>query len=81
MALVNYDKIINGTSSKRIINGYNTMKDNYTEESANDFLNVYSNEPLSAVLENSRLIFSEPYQGSKFYSSHILDASKICLFE
>lgn len=81
MALVDYDKIVNGTPTKRIINAFNSMKDNYTEESAQEFYNVYSNEPLSAILENSRLIFSEPFNGSKFYSSRISNPSKLCIFE
>ena len=41
MDFINADKIINGTPKKRIVNGYNRLKENYTEEASKEFMNVY----------------------------------------
>lgn len=71
MSLVDVEKIINGTPTKRIINGYNAMKENYNEASTQEFKDIYSNEPLTAVIENSRMIFSEPYFGLSYYKEAI----------
>ena len=79
MSIVNVDNIINGTPTKRINNGYQKMKQNYTEASAQEYYDVYKNEPLSSFLESSRLIFSEPYYGYKCYKESIEDVSN-CIF-
>lgn len=79
MSEVNVEMIINGTPTKRIINGYNKMKENFTEASAQEFYDIYRKEPLSAILENSRMIFSEPYYGLKFYLETVGDIS-LCIF-
>lgn len=79
MALVDTDRIIHGTPDKRIQVAYNEMKESYTKESAASYYDVYSKEPLSAVLENSRIIFSEPFKGLDFYKSIVLDPSS-CIF-
>ena len=73
MASINFDAIINGTPYKRINNAYRDMKENYNEESADKFYNVYSQEDVVSILESSRLIFSEPYKGLGFYKSIILN--------
>ena len=69
MSIVDYDKIISGTPVKRITNAYNVMKENYSEISAKDFHDVYAKEPLDAVIESSRSIFSEPRFGAEFISN------------
>lgn len=76
---IDVNKIINGTPYKKILNGYNTMKENYTQESAKAFQDIYSKEKLSDILENSRMIFSEPYLGLDFYKSIVLESSS-CIF-
>ena len=76
---INYENIINGTPNKRIKNAYDFMKSNYTKESAEEFKNAYEKEPLSSIIENSRLIFSEPYFGLPFFESVILNP-KYCQF-
>ena len=79
MSIVDVDKVINGSPIKRINNAYNTMKENYNENTALDFFNVYSKEPLSAVLEMSESILSEPRHGAEFISK--LSCPDICSFE
>lgn len=76
---MNVDYVINATPAKRIINGYKKMKENFTEETAQDFYEIYSNESLSDILANSRMIFSEPYYGFSFYQKIIKDLS-LCHF-
>lgn len=73
MSIFDIDHIINGTPKKRLINAYEKMKENYTESSAQDFLNTYNNESLSFLLENSRMIFSEPYYGCKYYTEAMIN--------
>ena len=50
MSVLNNDRILNGTPEKRLMNAYNTMKKNYTEESANEFSKSYMTESLSFVV-------------------------------
>lgn len=64
---IDIERIINGTPDKRIVNAYNTLKNNYTEENAGRYKEVYSNEPISSILDNAEIIFSEPYFGTKFF--------------
>lgn len=73
MSVVNIDKIINGTPQKRLLNGYKKMQENYTETSAREFYETYVNEPLSFLLENSRMIFSEPYFGCSYYKEAMMN--------
>lgn len=61
------DRIVNGTPGKRIINAYNTLKENYTEENALKYKEVYTNESISDILDNAEIIFSEPYYGTKVF--------------
>lgn len=64
---IDIERIINGTPDKRIINAYNTLKNDYTEENAGRYKEVYSNEPIKSILDNAEIIFSEPYFGTKFF--------------
>lgn len=64
---IDIERIINGTPDKRIVNAYNTLKNDYTEENAGRYKEVYSNEPISSILDNAEIIFSEPYFGTKFF--------------
>ena len=77
MSVLNIDHIINGTPQKRLNNGYKLMKENYTVESAQDYYEIYSKEPLSFLLENSNLIFSEPYKGTAFFEK-VFDGNVCC---
>lgn len=64
---IDIERIINGTPDKRIVNAYNTLKNDYTEENAGRYKEVYSNEPISSILDNAEIIFSEPYFGTDFF--------------
>lgn len=64
---IDIERIINGTPDKRIVNAYNTLKNDYTEENAGRYKEVYSNEPISSILDNAEIIFSEPYFGNDFF--------------
>ena len=75
MSVLNNDRILNGTPEKRLMNAYNTMKKNYTEESANEFSKSYMTESLSFILDNSNKIFSEPYVGYGFYKDIITECA------
>lgn len=64
---IDIERIINGTPDKRIVNAYNTLKNDYTEENAGRYKEVYSNESISSILDNAEIIFSEPYFGTDFF--------------
>lgn len=74
MLNLDIDKIVNGTEDKRIKNAFNTMKNEYNQDSAL----IFNNECRSIVdpfviLRNSKLIFSEPIYGVKFYKEFIFN--------
>lgn len=75
MSILNNDRILNGTPEKRLIQTYDKMKSNYTEESANEFFESYVTESLSFILDNSSKIFSEPYVGYGFYKDIITECA------
>ena len=79
MAVLDVEKIINATPQKRLINAYNSMKKNYNEATAQEYLNAYKDGSLSFLFENSRMIFSEPYFGFDFYKEAVTDLS-LCHF-
>ena len=64
---IDIERIINGTPNKRIVNAYNTLKNDYTEENAGRYKEVYSNESISSILDNAEIIFSEPFYGTDFF--------------
>lgn len=74
---IDIERIINGTPDKRIVNAYNTLKNDYTEENAGRYKEVYSNEPISSILDNAEIIFSEPYFGTKFFIDLVNSSSAI----
>ena len=76
---MNINNIINGTPYKKFINSYNELKEDFTKENADKFFNTYKDEPLSFILENSRLIFSEPYNGYNFYRE-VINSPTFCAF-
>lgn len=76
---IDIDRIVNGTPSKRIINAYNTLKENYTEENALKYKEVYTNESISDILDNAEIIFSEPYYGTQVFIS-MLDSNSCIWF-
>ena len=75
MSILNNERILNGSPLKRLIQAYDSMKANYTEESANEFSKSYVTESLSFILDNSTKIFSEPYVGYGFYKDIITECA------
>ena len=78
MGLVNKDLILSQNPKKRLIIGYDKLKNDYTEESALEYKSLYENQSLSFILENSEKIFSEPYFGYDFYSDIVLNPTVEC---
>ena len=69
MSFVNKEKILNTNPLKRLLIGYEKLKENFTEEAAYSYMSLYKDQPLSFLLENSELIFKEPYYGYDFYKT------------
>ena len=69
MSFVNREKILNANPLKRLLIGYEKLKENFTEEAAYSYMSLYKDQPLSFLLENSELIFKEPYYGYDFYKT------------
>ena len=69
MSFVNKEKILNANPLKRLLIGYEKLKENFTEEAAYSYMSLYKDQPLSFLLENSELIFKEPYYGYDFYKT------------
>ena len=73
------NKIINGTPLKVFLNGYDKMKADYNQDTANEFKACYADMPVEFILDNSRKIFSEPYCGLDFYKKIVLNPNS-CIF-
>lgn len=70
MIELNVDRILNGTLHKRLLNGYNKLKEvGLSVESAEEFKSLYENENLSEVLNESEIIIKEPIYGLSFIES------------
>lgn len=63
------DRIINGTDRKKLINGFNNLKNDYNRIEAIKYSRLYENKPLSFILDNSNYIFTEGYKGYNFYKN------------
>lgn len=50
------------------------MQKDYSESTAEAFFSTYKDQPLSFILENSRMIFSEPFFGLNFYKESVLNS-------
>lgn len=77
---VNTDSIINGTAEKRILNGYNDLKANYTKDNALAFSKIYLNESPYDIVKNSRYIFTESYYGNDIYNGIIKSYPELAMF-
>ena len=65
---INYEAILS-TDDKEIVRRHDSLRNNYTTESAEAYYEFYQDKPLSFILRNSRYIFSEPSKGLPFYES------------
>ena len=68
MSYINKERILNESPIKRLLIGYDKLKENYTKENAEEYSHLYENLPLSTILEYSEYIFKEPFYGYEFYS-------------
>lgn len=80
MPYINKEKILNESPKKRLIIGFNNLKQNFNESNALEYANLYKDSSLSFILENSRMIFSEPFFGYEFYSDIICGDEEYCAF-
>lgn len=67
MPFLDREKILQGTPEKIIISAHNQMKENFNEETIDNFYQSYKDSSLHTILECSRYIFSEPTKGLPFY--------------
>lgn len=63
---VDVDRVLNGTFHKRLLNAYNSLKDNMNDETIEDFYTVYKDGRLSDILNHADIIFREPVKGLDF---------------
>ena len=76
---VDKDKILHQNRTKNLLVEYNKLKDSYSsvsnveylESAAKAYQDNYVNESLTFIIENSRLIFSEPKFGFHFYKETV----------
>ena len=80
MAYIDTDKILYGSPKKKLIIGFDNLKKNFNESNAKEYSELYKNQSLGFILENSRLIFSEPFYGYEFYSDILTGDEEMCAF-
>ena len=80
MAYIDTNKILYGSPKKKLIIGFDNLKKNFNESSAKEYSELYKNQSLGFILENSRLIFSEPFCGYEFYSDILTGDEEMCAF-
>lgn len=80
MPYINRDKILYGSPKKRLIIGFENLKQNFTEEAALEYSKLYKDQALSFIIENSRLIFAEPYYGYDFYKETMCGENEYVVF-
>lgn len=75
MSDFNYERILSSSPAKRLLIGYNNLKENYNESAAKEYKALYENQPLSFILEYADYIFPESYFGLEFFENVILNKS------
>ena len=68
---LDYDQILHGNPKKNLMIRHRELQENYTEEKAQDYSELYTGKPLSFLLENSRYVFSEPTYGYSYYLDQV----------
>jgi len=74
--IIDSERIINGTDRKKLIHAFEYLKENYSKVEAIKYQDLYKNQPLSFILENSDYIFPEGHRGYDFYK-HIIENESI----
>lgn len=80
MSYIDTEKILNSSPKKRLIIGFENLKKNFNESTALEYSELYRDKSLSFILENSRMIFSEPFYGYEFYSDIVTGDTEYCAF-
>lgn len=78
---ININKILNGTDYKKIVNGYDKLKTNFSKSASYEYFLIYENMPLSSILKCSRFIFADPFSGYNFYINKIINHVPLNLIE
>lgn len=78
---INTDAVLNSNPKKKLMIAFENLKKDYTEENAKEYMNLYKNQPLGFIIENSRYIFSEPFFGYEFYKDVIDNPYAILITE
>lgn len=68
MAILDTEKIINGTDSKRLKNSYEELKTEYTDDAVQNYRKCFIGKPLSFIVKNAKYISAEPQYGLPFMS-------------
>ena len=73
---LDYERIKNGTFSKRLNNAYTEMvkAGSVDEERAKSYKSIYESESVENILNESEKIFREPIEGLKFYESLLTES-------
>ena len=80
MSEINFESVLNGTFHKRLIRGYEELKNSdLTIESAQKFKSIYENEEMTSIMDEASVIMKEPLCGLPFISSLMLE-SKVPLY-
>lgn len=78
---INTDAVLNSNPKKKLMIAFENLKKDYTEENAKEYMNLYKNQPLGFIIDNSRYIFSEPFFGYEFYKDVIDNPYAILITE
>lgn len=77
MPKLDYEKILHENPSKHLRVMHEKLKENFSEELAKEYSNIYMESPLPFLLENSRYIFSEPLFGFQYYKEQVLNKKNV----
>lgn len=80
MSYINKERILNESPVKRLLIGYDKLRENFTQESAEEYSHLYKDMPLSMILEYSEYIFKEPFYGYEFYSDILTGDEEYAVF-
>ena len=80
MANINTEAILNSNPTKKLRIAFEKLKSDYTTENAEAYSELYKNQPLRFIIENSRYIFSEPQYGYNFYKEQVIENPYALLF-
>lgn len=78
----NYEYILSANPAKKLRIQYSKMRENYTEEAAEEYKKLYDGKSLRFLLENARYIITEAYFGSQYFLDTVVsNKSAITLTE